>query len=368
MNIYEKYNVHTERGFLPSSDPILSLSYDFVEWEELAKNFTAYINAGVIREKIDTLSIPDISKLKGDRELERSMMLLSFFAHAYVHLPPTSTTFLPACIAQPWVAIANKLQRNPIISHASIVLENWRKLDPAKPISLDNLTTLIQFHGGLDESWFYLVTTEIEAIGAGAIPHFLDAMMHANKGGYNQAGHSLKTALPILTKLTSTLQRMYEQCDPHIFYLRIRPFLASFDNIEYRGTEKGHMSFHGGSAAQSSLLQFFDAALGIKYENKAAQSYLTLMRKHMPYKHAEFLSWTEDVSKIKEACAKSSELQEAYRQCASALLDFRNEHLKMVALYVMQQAKKQNKEAVGTGGTSPMHFLKSVRNQNKELI
>ena len=160
---------------------------------------------------------------------------------------------------------------------------------------------------------------------------------------------------------------MYERCDPYIFYLRVRPFLASFEEIDYRGTELPLQNLHGGSAAQSSLLQFFDAALGIDYPNKATKEYLFLMRRHMPQKHAAFLKFTEQNSTLKTNSQKHKSLQSAYRECVQSLLDFRNEHLKMVALYIMKPAKKMNTSTKGTGGTNPMIFLKSVRNRNEKF-
>jgi len=88
----------------------------------------------------------------------------------------------------------------------------------------------------------------------------------------------------------------------------------------------------------------------------------------MPYKHAAFLSYIESTSRIKEHVTKSRELEQAYQKCMAQLIEFRNEHLKIVALYVMKQAKQTDSDAVGTGGTNPMVFLKSVRNQNDTLL
>lgn len=366
--LLSEYNVDFHKGFLPANDPLLALPKQYQAWEDLAANFTAYINAGVIRERIDELPNLEDLHFNSTPELERAMLLLSYFAHAYVHLSPDSRSYIPESISIPWINVTQELKRNPILSHSTIVLYNWRRLDPAKPIQMDNLATLCQFHGGLDESWFYLITVEIEQVGAKAIPLLLEVINQVEQEDYTAAANTLEQALEPLQAITKVLERMYENCDPHIFYLRVRPFLASFEKIEYRGTNLPLQSYHGGSAAQSSLLQFFDAALGIQYEQKATKDYLRLMRDYMPYKHAAFLNLIDQKSTIAEHVHKDDRLAQVYKAAVEALVQFRNEHLKIVALYIIKQASKNNSSAKGTGGTNPMVFLKSVRNQNSDLL
>lgn len=367
-SILNLYKVDLHRGFLPALDPITRLPESYTSWEKIAKEFTPLINAGVIREHLETMDIIDVSTLDDARMLERAMLLLSFFAHAYIHLPPVNKNYLPESIAIPWIQVANKLQRKPILSHSSIVLYNWRRINPNDGIHTGNLATLFQFHGGIDESWFYLITVEIEQVGATAIPIMLEAIQSINEERYDKAEEDLRKINEVLDQLTKVLQKMYIHCDPHTFYLRIRPFLMSFEKIEYRGTGLPLQSHHGGSAAQSSLLQFFDAALGLEYSNAATTGYLRLMRQHMPAEHAAFLEYIERNTNIKNAAASNPKLSVAYEEAIAQLIVFRNEHMKIVALYVMKQAQKTKAEATGTGGTNPMHFLKSVRNDNESVI
>jgi indoleamine 2,3-dioxygenase len=365
--LYE-YDVDFERGFLPAQDPLTALPDEFQTWDNLASNLSAYINAGVIREKIEVLPLIEDFTLNSSAELERAMLLLSFFAHAYVHSPSEPKKYIPASIAIPWVKVAKSLNRKPILSHSSAVLNNWKRLDINKPIQLDNLATLCQFHGGMDESWFYLVTVEIEQVGAKAIPKVLKVMEYAAEDSLTKAADCLSEVNIVLEALLVSLKKMYERCDPYIFYLRVRPFLASFEVIKYSGTDLPPQNIHGGSAAQSSLLQFFDAALGMDYSNPSTKEYLLLMRQHMPQKHAAFLFFTEKSSTLRMKAPKNEKLHKEYKAAVQHLINFRNEHLKFVALYIMKQAKKLESSTVGTGGTNPMEFLKSVRNRNIESI
>lgn len=63
----------------------------------------------------------------------------------------------------------NKTSHLRTIGHPSIVLYNWRRLDAEADICMENLSTLNNFFDGRDESWFYLITVEVEAKGAASV-------------------------------------------------------------------------------------------------------------------------------------------------------------------------------------------------------
>ena len=356
------------RGFLPSRDPVSKLPERYLAWDELGGELPAFINAGVVRKRIERLPLIQNPEFDDPAEYERAMLLLSFFAHAFVHASPGPAKYVPENVAIPWIKISKVLQRKPILSHPSLVLQNWRRLDDRLPIQLNNLATQCQFHGGLDESWFFLVTVEVEQVGARAIPLVLEVLQCVERADFSKATHLLREVNRILEDLTAALRKMYLFCDPHIFFRRVRPFLASFEEIEYRGCGLLPQSHHGGSAAQSSLLQFFDAAFGIEYEEEQTREYLQLMRRHMPFLHARFLAYVEDISLLRSRLTLSKEFEAVYQEAVELLLAFRNEHLKMVALYIIKPARDLQAETKGTGGTNPMIFLKSVRNQNEALL
>lgn len=76
----------------------------------------------------------------------------------------------------PLRAVADALQMPPILTHASIVLYNWRRLDPSRlDFSTSNLVARNLFLGGKDESFFFLVTVELEAEGARTLAPILRA-------------------------------------------------------------------------------------------------------------------------------------------------------------------------------------------------
>ena len=85
--ILEKYEVDRYRGFLPPKDPLTELPDAYSEWENLIKNFSAYINAGVIRKKIEELKVIENPDLESKPQLERAMLLFPFLPmHMFMHL------------------------------------------------------------------------------------------------------------------------------------------------------------------------------------------------------------------------------------------------------------------------------------------
>src|SRR5882672_3843747 len=158
------------RGFLPSPDPLTRLPADFAAWDEVGHELPKLLAAGRARATLDRLPALDLRELP-DAAVQRAMVLLSFFGHAYVYQSWQTDVAdrLPAALARPWVTIANRLGRPAVLSYASYALDNWRRLDPDGPVALGNLALLQNFLGGLDEEWFITVHIQIEAQAAPAL-------------------------------------------------------------------------------------------------------------------------------------------------------------------------------------------------------
>ena len=213
------------------------------------------LKEGIFQQAVDRMPMVSINEQSG-RELERAMLLLSAIAHAYVKCQEKDY-YLPPQVALPWTVVARKLGRHPVLSHASLVLQNWHRKDKQQSFELKNLQTAISFTGTPSESWFFLLTAQIEKVGAEAIPIFLESIQFAKQGQLRMASTTLEQAIPILRSLLETLQQMYAGCDPQVFFHQLRPFIDSFVEVKYKGVTPEIHSYAGGSAAQSSLLQFF---------------------------------------------------------------------------------------------------------------
>eukprot|EP01035_Chromulina_nebulosa_P016952 gene16952-22444_t len=172
LSILRKYDVDPNRGFLPTQDPLQRLPYSkYHIWEDLADDLPKLLCArlGQARDPLRQLPVLPIDKLITDRELRRAHLLLCLFAHAFIWGGPDPLDYIPEGIAKPLVEVSEKLGIPPVLGHPSIVLNNWRRFDLEGDISMENLSTLNNFFDGRDESWFYLITVEIEAKGAAAV-------------------------------------------------------------------------------------------------------------------------------------------------------------------------------------------------------
>lgn len=311
-------------------------------------------------------------------------------------------------------------------TYAGVCLWNFKPIFLDEPLTLENLATLSTFTGSLDESWFYLVSVAIEAHGAPLIPLMLGAIRAVRIKDSRMVTECLHTMAERVDEIGTLLTRMYESCDPHVFYHRIRPFLAGSKNMADAGLPDGviydtgsgeekYRQYGGGSNAQSSLIQFFDIVLGVEHRptgekrNDSSESevegsgppprhnFIQDMRSYMPGTHRRFLEHVSNVANIREyveSHRSNRALSIAYDACLAMLRSLRDKHIQMVSRYIIvksresrshsrsispQQAPQRtnlasassqnrpgNKKLRGTGGTALIPFLKQARDETGE--
>ena len=303
-SLLSAFDVDIRHGFIPTQDPLASLpvTSKFGPWEVLMLDLTRRLHAHNIRAPIHAL--PSITILPSDLpskpEQQRAQLVLSMLAHAFVWGEEPVATTLPACIAVPWVTISHRLGRVPVLTHSSIITNNWTRLDPKGPIRLHNLGLLNGFYGGIDEAIFYLVTLEIEAVGAVAIRDMIRAQHYARTRQPSKLAAVLRSIADTQRAMTAALLLMYKDCDPYIFYTRVRSFLQGWrgnpklpDGLLYEGVSDAPQLFHGGSAAQSCIVAVMDSFLGVGHERVQTAQFMRDMRFYMPGLHREFLRFVE---------------------------------------------------------------------------
>jgi indoleamine 2,3-dioxygenase len=220
------------------------------------------------------------------------MMILSFLGHAHVWGETEIVTTIPACLAVPWYQVSQLLGRPPVLSYASYALDNWRRLDPNRPIELGNIALRQNFFGGEDEEWFVLIHVAIEAAAAPALAAIPTAQQAADDDRAGVVAEQLAFIARTLEALHAILLRMPERCDPYIYFHRVRPYIHGWANhpslpsgMIYEGVEDYRnrpQSFRGETGAQSSIVPSLDAALGIAHGEDMLRSYLREMRNYMP--------------------------------------------------------------------------------------
>lgn len=424
----EQFDVSLEHGFLPPEPPLERFFHpDYACWEDITTNLQGLILSKRLHEVVDKLPVRSTEHLATEAEWRRAYCVLAFIVHAYIWGGNKPAERVPPPLAVPFLATCRHLELPPVATYAGVCLWNWKPIfDSEHSVTLANLDTLFTFTGSIDEKWFYLVSVAIEARGAITIPLMLRAIEAANNGNRAVVTDCLRAFAERLDELGSLLMRMYDNCDPHVFYHRIRPFLAGSKNMATAGLPNGvifddggpinkqrYVQHSGGSNAQSSIIQFFDIVLDVEHHptgttasadgkapRKKSTSFIRDMRRYMPGPHARFLEHVSRVANLRAFVREHSydrSLTLAFDACLAMLSVFRDKHIQIVSRYIIiksreaqkteegagkgatkvnlahrsrtaddRQGDKAKKDLKGTGGTSLIPFLRQARNETGE--
>jgi indoleamine 2,3-dioxygenase len=385
------YEISPEQGFLPQ-DPLENLP-DSPTLNHLGHELPKLLSARTVRRFIDEnrellSSIPATWRTEDYRA---AMRILSFAGHAYVwEVPEQPAATLPSQLAKPWYEVAQRLGRPPVLSYASYALDNWRRLDPTKPLQIDNIVLLQNFLGGQDEEWFVVVHIQIEREAGPGLVGLLRAMKGAAEDNEDEVLVGLTFLAEAQTAMRDTLLRMKERCDPYVYYTRVRPYIHGWKNsppfpngLVYEGVESyagQPQQFRGETGAQSSIVPCLDAGLGIAHAPDLLTAYLQEMRDYMPPRHRSFLCSLEQASDdlgrpllsgfVRDRKFRRSELWTAYCTCVDLLAQFREIHIGYADSYIhrQHQALASNPTTVGTGGTPFMTYLQKHLDETKQAI
>ena len=353
-----------ESGFLPNKISTL-LSNEFDDVEHIAKNLPKILaNNQIEYEVLNLETEKDISNLSID-ELERAMLLYSYIGHGYIWGGTSIEKVIPKNISKTWYKISQKLDRPPILSYASYALNNWKLQDVNKPFDLENIRILQNFLGGMDEDWFIMIHIAIE--------HEAKEILNNLKTYYldkNEDQSYLENALVSIKKINQIMNRMPENCDPFIYYNRVRPYIFGWKNnpatpngVIYEGVEEyggNPQLFRGETGAQSSIVPALDALLGVTHSNDPLKEYLDEMRLYMPKEHRNLLN---DLDQWSENNRSNSVTEDSSVVLSDEIIKevhaFRNKHLEYARIYIHEQSlsNQNNSNVVGTGGTPFMKYL-----------
>lgn len=373
-SILHRYDIDPQHGFLPHDDPIARLPEGYEAWEDLAAQLPDLLAAGQARAAIAALPLLDPAPLATEAERERALMLLCYFGHAYVFAAAPVATHIPAHVAIPWVALAEMVRRPPVLTYASYILHNWRRLDPTKPITLENLARRQHFLGGMDEAWFGMIHIAIEAQAGPGIYALVAAQEAVRAGDVDAVARNLDQVTASIEAMLEVLRRTPERCEPYIYYHRVRPYLSGWqdnpalpDGMIYDGVAEyagKPQFFRGGSGAQSAIIPAIDDALGLVFNDNPFGRYMKSLRMYMPPQHRAFINLMRRRPAIRpfvqQHATTAPALAEAYNRCIDISVVFRQDHFAYAARYVHAQSQRDaaNSTEIGTSGTPFMAFLR----------
>lgn len=377
-----RYGMTPERGFLSHFElDEIALPAELAATEEAATMLSRLITSGRVRHWLAELPDPrieDWAREAPEEQVRAAMVRYSFLVQAYVwgqKAPPAS---LPANLARPIVALADRLGQAPLLPYSAYVLDNWARIDKAGPIALDNIRMVQNFQGGQDEDWFVLVHVAIEAEAAA----ILDAAVQLVDAA---AAHDARSCERLLTgmhagwdNIYAAFARMPERCDPYIYFHRVRPFIHGWANnpaldggLVYDGVEKfggKPQALRGQTGSQSSIVPAMDALFGVRHSDDPLRQFLDELHHYRPVPHRRFIEDLAAQSTLRTfvSAEGDSALKQAFNANLEQVTRFRTRHLEYAASYINKQASAEagNDPDVGTGGTPFMKYLKKHRDEN----
>ncbi|MDH6574656.1 hypothetical protein [Kitasatospora sp. MAP5-34] len=365
----DEFGLDRVRGFLPVEDPLRALPAGYAAWEEANIVLPGLLLAGRAREHLDRLPELGTEELQGPRQVWRGFLLVSVLANAYIMGGTEQAAVLPRALAVPLHRLAERLDVAPVFNYAAIVLRNWSRIDPSGPVELGNITPLCSFLGGVDEGWFLMSMTAIEAKGGPVPAALLEISRAVAAGDHAAAEKGLATTASCLAAMTDTFARLSEKCDPYIFYHRVRPILDAWQQpgVIYEGVSAEPQMWTAASAAQCALIQALDAAFGIRHSGHGGE-FLRSMRRYMPTGHRVFIERFERGPSLRDHVEGTGApaLRDAYNENVHLLSTLRRQHMEISVRYIAQQARDQGGTRYGTSGTDFIQLLHAVRRETTD--
>ncbi len=379
----QDYGLSRERGFLSHYEiDEIELPPQFTEVCRAAANLSGLISSGKVQKWLDQLPDPKIDDwvtTAPEEQVRTAMVHYSFLVQAYVWGEPTPPTKLPANLARPISAIADRLGQAPLLPYSGYVLDNWARIDKSGPISLDNIFMVQNFVGGDDENWFVMVHVAIEAEAGVLLDNAARLATLSHGGDAAEATRLLKEMDEAWERIYSHFARMPERCDPYVYFHRVRPYIHGWANnpaldggLIYEGVKKYEgkpQAFRGQTGSQSSIVPAMDALFQIGHSDDPLKSFLDELHAYRPVEHRRFIEDLAAKSRLREFVEDADDpaLTSAFNACLEQSARFRTRHLEYAASYINKQmgSISGNDPDVGTGGTPFMRYLKKHRDENR---
>ncbi|KAJ6611494.1 IDO-domain-containing protein [Mycena sp. CBHHK59/15] len=384
------FMVSTTRGFLPRSEPVVTLPAEFDVLESILTRMPIKTLDGkpgllaqctlgetVLRE------LPDLTwaveKYRDNLPLQNALYRdYSFLASAYL-LEPCHERFmkgepyglarqmLPKNIALPISRCAEIAGFKPFMEYAgSYALFNYRLADPAKGLEYSNLRLIRAFEHGLDpassEAGFVLVHVDMVRnsgpLIAGVVAS-LDACVSNDRPAFTAGLETIATAM---TKVNQVMDNMWNKSKPND-YTSFRTFIfgitsqSMFPNgVVYEGISDEPLSFRGESGANDSMIPLCDNLLQITMPITPLTAILKDFRAYRPGNHRDFLEYVSARSQmlgLKEYALADKTSASAYLRILNQVRDFRWRHWCFTREYIL----KKTAHPTATGGSPIVTWL-----------
>jgi indoleamine 2,3-dioxygenase len=380
------YGLSRTRGFLSHYEiDEIALPSQFDAVKQAADDLSDLLTSGRVRHWLEQLADPvlaDWAREAAEEEVRTAMVHYSFLVQAYVWGEAEPPASLPANLARPIVALADRLGQAPLLPYSAYVLDNWARLDKAGPINLENIRMVQYFLGGAVVNWLVMVHLAIEAEAGVLLDNAVQLVATAKAGDAGEAERLLVEMDQAWERIYAHFARMPERCDPYIYFQRVRPYIHGWannpalgDGLVYEGVDRFEnrpQTYRGQTGSQSSIVPAMDALFGVGHSDDPLKRFLDELHHYRPVPHRRFVEDLAARSTLREfvAGSASQSLKDAFNACIEQVARFRTRHLEYAASYINKQMASNpgNDPDVGTGGTPFMKYLKKHRDENRAQV
>lgn len=396
------FSVDPTHGFLPIAEPLASLPSHYKELQSLIDQMPivkTYGSPGLLATdgafESAARSLPNFVKEIG-RETDPFVLAALFRAYGFVTsaytLAPAHHTFLktgkygkahaviPANIAQPFVAVSDKLEVYPWIDyHYAYSLGNYQKIDKSGGLEWTNLAMAAKFSGMDDERGFIMLHVDINQFSPDMIRAVFAIAEAEDQCEY--VSDSVKLLADTLGNMNQRRKLMWEASrwkhynDFRVFIMGVKGNDDIFPNgLLYEGVWDEPHAYRGQTGAQDNIIPTADIASGVihYYPQNQLTEYLMDLRQYRPKCIQEFFKVLAKQMSERPLAARLIEaddqvgMQELMRVYEEIYL-FRNGHWQFVQKYIMQNTAYPK----ATGGTPITSWIpnqiKAVLSAMKDL-
>ncbi|MFN5641320.1 MAG: hypothetical protein ACK4V4_09805 [Sphingobacteriales bacterium] len=402
------FNVSAEHGFLPISIPLEKLPTRYEKVQEVLDAMPVKLPNGEpgllgIPNKIEeaVAALPnyiDLVEQETDKQIIQALFRAYSFLTSAFTLELSFQTFresgnygkarniLPPQLAQPFVAVADKLEAFPWMDyHYSYSLGNYHKKDKNGNLDWTNLDMCVRFSGQSDESGFIMLHVDINQYSPELVGSVMDTLDAAANNDIHKAEDALDRNMKTLRLMNERRKEMWKASrwqhynDFRVFIMGVKGNEELFGpGVTYQGVWDEPKQFRGQTGAQDDIIPMEDIFSGVTayypqneltkylmdlraYRPKCIQQFFIDLEKSMRDIHPKgLMGYLTDNKSYNGLSRLLAILEEIYF--------FRNGHWQFVQKYIMANTKY----AKATGGTPITSWLpnqiKAVLNQMQDVM
>lgn len=386
------FAVNGKNGFLPQREPMIVLPSKYVELQTIIdampivkdNNEPGLLSKeGAFEKAIDNL--PNLlEKVKEETDpylLQALFRAYAFFTSAYTLAPAhfqflkngkygKAYNYLPPQIAQPFVAVSQKLEVFPWIDyHYAYSLGNYKKIDGDAGMNWDNLGMCAKFSGMPDERGFIMLHVDMNQYSPDLIEGISMVLSSEKEVIINEGLHKVLYAISEINerrRLMWTASRWRHYNDFRVFIMGIEGNEDIFGpGLVYGGVSEAYQKYRGQTGAQDNIIPTLDIFTGVIqfYPQNELTAYLMDLRQYRPKVIQYFL---EDLRKelgknpLIDRLNKSQNTEGIITllKILEEVYAFRNGHWQFVQKYIMANTVYPK----ATGGTPIISWIPNQLN------